>query len=136
MAKIINIRESVAEYNDRGIMAHVCCEAELAELLTASGSLQKSRAALKARLDYLAINREQAVQHRQWFEKLKHSESMYALRIVNVQNLRILYAFSGQRIYLLCAFAETERGKRASYQRYIPVAEQRLKEILEVEGHV
>lgn len=136
MAEIINIRESLDKYNGCGIMVHACCEAELAELLTASGSLQKSRAALKARLDYLAINRERAVQHRQWFEKLKHSESMYALRIVNVQNIRVLYAFSGRRIYLLCAFAETEKGKRASYQRYIPVAEQRLKEILEVEGHV
>ena len=136
MAKIINISESVAEYNGCGIMVHACCEAELAELLTASGSLQKSRAALKARLDYLATNRERAVQHRQWFEKLKHNESIYALRIVNVQNIRVLYAFSGRRIYLLCAFAETEKGKRASYQRYIPVAEQRLKEILEVEGHV
>ena len=136
MAKIINIRDSVAEYNDCSIMVDARCEEELADLVTASGLLRKFRASFKARLEYLTKHRERAVQHRNWFEDLKYSAGLYAIRMVDVQNIRVLYAFSGQRIYLLCAFAETERGKRASYQRYIPVAEQRLKEILEVENHV
>lgn len=99
-----------------------------------SGDLRKLRAHFKVRLQYLKTHWDGAVQHSEWFEKLSYDKNLYSLHIATVSNLRILYVLHAHQAWLLCAFAEKNRTKRDSYQRYIPVAQQRLKAILEGEN--
>lgn len=130
MARILKLIAYPDSYNENWCLIHPDCEDELREIADKSGNLRKLRSNFKTRMQYLKVHRENAVQHDEWFEKLSHEKDLYSLHIATVNNLRILYALRDDQVWLLCAFAEKDRAKRASYRRYIPVAQKRLEEII------
>lgn len=49
---------------------------------------------------------------------------------LGVSNIRILFAYRNNKVYLLCAFYERQGHKNTEYDAHIPVAQKRLAEIL------
>jgi len=131
MAEKLKLLEFPNRLNENWCLMHPQCEDELRDIADASGNLRRLRSSFNSRMQYLKIHWENAVQHHEWFEKLSHEKNLYSMHIARVNNLRILYVLHGNQVWLLCAFTERERKKRDSYQRYIPVAQKRLKEVLE-----
>lgn len=67
-------------------------------------------------------------------EHLSGYSSLNSMRFVfGSSNIRILFSFLDGKIYLLCAFYERKGKKNTEYSTYIPVALQRLNELLEGE---
>lgn len=135
MVQKLKLIEFPDRYDERWCLMHIQCEDELRDIAQHSGNIRKLRANFKTRLKYLKDHWEKAVEHHEWFEKLSHEKSLYSLHIATVNNLRILYVLHDDQAWLLCAFAEKSRTKRDSYQRYIPVAQKRLNEILEGDNY-
>lgn len=111
------------------IKIHIDCENELREIERDYCNKEKFLSDLRARLNYLNEKREEAVFHREWFEKLKHAEKLYSMHMAKINNTRVLYCFYERKIYLLCAFCEKSRGKRDSYPQFIEIAEKRYSDI-------
>jgi len=64
-------------------------------------------------------------------EHLGGSSSLCSMRFpLGVSNIRILFAYRNNKVYLLCAFYERQGHKNTEYDAHIPVAQKRLAEIL------
>ena len=86
-------------------------------------------ALLDQRIAYLDENGERAIGHTAWFERLKHYDgAYYALRIVRLANIRVIYTHIDRKPFLLYAFCETARGnaKTDSYKTACKIASARL----------
>ncbi len=65
-------------------------------------------------------------------EHLSGYANLNAMRFLfDGSNIRILFAFLDGKIYLLCAFYERKGKRNTEYSSYIPIASQRLDELLE-----
>ena len=113
------------------------CEREIYDIVSKSGLLERFYSDYEYRIRLLAEYRDRApIFHSKWFEKLTrpHKKSLYSLHMARINNLRILYSI-GDRIILLCAFAEKQPAtrKRQSYMQYTPIADARLKKYEEAD---
>lgn len=119
------------------IRAHRDYESDLIYILERSGKKADFTAKYKMRLKYLEERREQCVLKRDWFETLKHTGSLYSIKFKDDKNIRILFSFveyKGISYAILLHAFEEKSGKRkspTSYDTAIPIAQQRLKEVLE-----
>lgn len=115
------------------IRIHQKCQQELKDLIDKSGKKGRFKARYKNRLDYLHKNGREAIQHPSWFEDLKHEKELYSLHLDDIDNVRILYMISEEKIYLLCAFKEKKKANagRNSYAGNIPLALSRITDIEE-----
>jgi len=111
-------------------------ENDLRNILERSGKKDDFAGKYKMRLKFLDARRENCVQKRDWFEVLKYGNKLYAMKIKDDKNIRILFSFveydSIKYAVLLHAFEE-KKGKRKSSTSYVTairVAQQRLKEVL------
>lgn len=117
-------------FNVPGIMIHSDCCDELRSMLEKSGKKAQFAAAFGQRLRFLLEHREKAIQHREWFEKMKYTEDLFAMRFMRIDNIRIPYIIMSNGIYLLHAFKETSRGNDPhSYKHSVQVARTRMKDI-------
>lgn len=119
------------DFHLQKIRIHSACEAELKELIEKSGHEAMFKAHFRKRLSFLQEKWEKAVEHRNWFELLK-GEGLYSLRLVNINNIRILYVLRKKHAFLLCAFKK--KGKKPgedSYAHYTPIARSRMSDIKE-----
>lgn len=116
-------------YASNEILIHKKCEEELRDLVQKSGQVARLKSDYKARLDFLGKHLENAIAHREWFEKLTDEKDLYSLRLVRISNIRILYVIQEGTAYLLCAFAERSDSRRARYESFTPVAHERQKQI-------
>lgn len=133
MSKILRMNPYPEAYNAEWVRMDYRCLEEVYNIVIKSGNIEAFKAHFKVRHEYLQKHWEYATSHRQWFERLSHEAGLYSLHMASINNMRILYVLHGSEVWHLCAFAEKESGKRQSYKRYIPIARQRLKEILEEE---
>lgn len=117
-------------YESSKIMMHKKCSDELKKLIDKSGKKTRFAAQFKIRLDFLARHGANAVQHDEWFEDLKHTNGIYAIRFVSIDNIRILYVIHNSAAFLLHAFKETSKGNDGkSYSHGIEIAYTRLNDL-------
>ena len=119
------------------IRTHWDYENDLKDILERSGKKDDFTSKYKMRLKFLDERRENCVQKRDWFEVLKYGNKLYAMKIKDYKNIRIIFSFVEYKdikyAVLLHAFEE-KTGKRkspTSYDTAIRVAQQRLKEVIE-----
>lgn len=135
MLKIGNIYYP-SEFKKEYIKAHFNFEEDLKDLLEGSGFKEDFSGKYKARLTHLEMTKEGCTQRSAWFEKLKGVRDLYSIRFDKSQkNIRILFAFvayKGEKFAVLLYVFEEKGNKRLSKQSYdkaIPVALKRLKEV-------
>lgn len=127
MDKIIPMPGYEIARNGGKTQIHKECVREIEEIVKRTGNKTQFQAHYNMRLDYLEEHRENACVMRKWFERLKYVDiPLYSLHIAVIDNMRILYVFIEDRIYLLCAFSEKSSGRRKSYKQYIEVAKNRI----------
>ena len=111
--------------------ANVCihreCKKEL-ELLVQKENIAAFIGAYQDRISFLSQNIGRETFHRQWFEILKGTKGLRAIRFLSIQNIRILYHVDGKNAYLLVAFEERQGHKKGEYARYIHPAYLRCEE--------
>lgn len=114
-----------------GVFCHPDVNEDLEGILEHAGCIGMVRAKLEKALEYLDENGRRAVQHREWFEKLKGVDDMFSLHVACVANIRILYVFFGQKPILLYAFSEKAKAtaRAKSYATAIPFALKRMGEL-------
>jgi hypothetical protein len=124
-------------FNGGFIRTHWNYENDLKDILERSGKKDDFIGKYKMRLRFLDEYREKSVLKRDWFEALKHTNKLYAIKIKDDKNIRILFSFveyKGTKYAILLHAFEEKKGKRkspTSYDTAIPIAQQRLKEVLE-----
>lgn len=126
------------EFHGRHIRTHLDFESDLTYILERSGRKADFGGKYKQRLRFLDERHKNCIQRSDWFEKLKHANNLYAMKFNrNEKNIRILFSFISceeiQYAVLLYAFDEKDRKNqsRFSYGSSIPIAQERLKEVLE-----
>lgn len=123
-----------------GVFVHMSIHDDLRDLLERIDRREqaKVKALLLRQLEFLDEHGASAVAHGAWFERLKHQkEAYYAMRIICLANIRIIYIFIDRKPFLLCAFGEKAKGSAntKSYSAACSKAEGRLTEIREELGH-
>lgn len=123
-------------FNSKYIRIHPGCEDDLRNLLANSGLEEDFWGKYRQRLRFLDDRREDCAAKRDWFEVLKNTGGLYAIKFnKSEKNIRIIFTFVKCRglsfAVLLCAFAEKDRKRnsRYGYATWIKVAQLRLKEV-------
>lgn len=108
------------QFNYPNVQVERRCQDDLRRLIEDSGLREKLRSGYSARLKVLNMHPTNAhhINHN-WFEHLKHYNSLYSVLFKGVENLRILYTVNEGRVYLLCAFKEKSKE---DYERNIQIA--------------
>ncbi len=109
------------------------CLPEIRDIVMKSGNTLRFVKDYQARIQRLKELGELAHSRQpEWFEKLRHikGSTLYSLRFIRIDNMRILYAVISNRYILLCAFKEKGKGtsKTQSYRQYTDIALRRLDE--------
>ena len=105
---------------------------DLLELLSSSGVEKRFLKRLEKYLQQLREDGEKAIGKKgDPMEHLGGSSSLCSMRFpLGVSNIRILFAYRNNKVYLLCSFYERQGHKNTEYDAHIPVAQKRLAEIL------
>lgn len=125
-------------FHTKYIRTHWDFESELKDLLERSGQKADFCGKYKLRLRFLDERKGKCTFKRDWFEKLKKANKLYSIKFKDEKNIRIIFSFIEYRgcnyALLLHAFEEKDdkNKSRYSYDGAIPVAQQRLKEVLEI----
>jgi len=126
------------DFNAKYIRTHFDFEADLTSMLERSGQKADFWGKYKLRLRFLDERKEKCVLKSDWFEELRQAEGLYSMKFDKSQkNIRILFAFIAcnkvKYALLLCAFEEKDNKKKSlySYSKRIPIAQKRLKEVLD-----
>ena len=106
---------------------------DLLDLLSSSGVEKRLFSKLTDYIKKLCTYGEAAIGGRgDPMEHLSGYANLNAMRFLfDGSNIRILFAFLDGKIYLLCAFYERKGKRNTEYSSYIPIALQRLDELLE-----
>lgn len=114
---------------------HPECMGEIIQLIHKTGVEQRFLSILRRRLKALAEHREKVVLYEpENFESIKKVSDIYSMHIVaNQLNLRVLFSFSKQGELLLHTFYERSGKKNSSYEAHLPIAKERLKQMLSEE---
>lgn len=121
-------------FNSKYIRVHSLFEEELKAILEKSGHKPEFWPKYRQRLRHLDERKTKCILKQDWFEKLKHEDELYSIKIKDEKNIRILFAFIAYKnieyAILLYPFEEKEKKKKkSSYEAAKPVARERLKEI-------
>lgn len=105
---------------------------ELLELLSSSGTEKRFLKRLEKYLQQLREEGEKAIGKKgDPMEHLKGPSSLCSMRFpLGVSNVRILFFYKNNKVYLLRAFYERRGHKNTEYDAHIPVAQKRLAEML------
>ncbi len=120
------------QFFSKKIFYHPEFENDLRDLIEKSGFERKFKPLFKQRLDFLEERMSKCTEKKDWFEKLKKTDDLFAIRF-NKQNknIRIIFTFtdsSGEQIaVLLCNFEE--KGKK-DYTKAVELAAKRRIELL------
>ncbi len=119
------------------IKAHWDFEEDLKDILERSGFRDDFSSKCKQRLKYLEESKEKCIQRSAWFEKLKKTDGLYSIKFDKSQkNIRIIFTFVSLKeekyAVMLHGFEEKESKKKSkfSYDKAIPVAQKRLREVV------
>ena len=106
---------------------------ELIEIIKESGVENKFFKVFQDRIKVLKDHGLESIILFKEFEKLKHYENMYSMRIKisRAINIRILYSYLDNGEILLHCFDKKSDSKVNDYVSHVPVALERLKEINE-----
>ncbi len=125
-------------FNAKYIRTYFNFEIDLTNLLDRSGKKVDFWGKYRQRLRFLDERKEKCVLKSDWFEELKQTDGLYSMKFNKSQkNIRIFFAFieynSVKYALLLCAFEEKDNTNKSqnSYSAGIPVAQKRLKEVLD-----
>ncbi|MDD3894779.1 MAG: hypothetical protein PHU36_07155 [Syntrophomonadaceae bacterium] len=120
------------------IMTHWDFENDLKDVLERSGQKNDFIGKYKQRLRFLDDRRDKCILKHDWFEELKQADGLYSIKFNNTQkNIRIIFTFieynEHKYALLLSAFAEKDKKKMSqySYRKHIPLAQRRLREVIE-----
>lgn len=126
------------EFNSKYIITHPDYESDLTAILERSGRKADFCNKYKNKLRFLEERKKTCVQRSNWFEDLRRADQINAIRFDrNEKNIRILFSFieykGVQYAILLYAFEEKDNKNRSrtSYNTGIPIAEKRLKEVMD-----
>lgn len=110
---------------------HPECIQEIMDLILYRGIISQFYKMFRKNTEVLMGDEADVLQHPN-FEKLKKANNLYSMRIkCSKANLRILYTYrKGKLALLLCCFYERSDSKE-TYEKYIPIALRRLKEMEE-----
>lgn len=116
----------------QGFSCHPDLCTDLSNIISRSGFEAKFLSLLLIRLKYLQSNGKNAINYPEGFEALRHSENLYSMRLSGKGfNIRILYTFLSDHMpLLLLGFEEKSGKKRTDYTSYIPVAEERIRNVI------
>lgn len=124
-------------FHGKYIRTHWDFEGDLEDILDKSGKKADFWGKYKQRLQFLEERKRDCILRKNWFEKLKHVNDLYAVLFdKSEKNIRILFSFIEYKgveyAVFLYAFEEKDNKKnsRFSYSTGIPVAQKRLKEVL------
>jgi hypothetical protein len=133
LGKILYPEEFKAKY----IRTHWDFENDLQNVLERSGFKDDFRGKYKQRLKFLDERQEKCILKNDWFEELKQTNGLYAMKFNKSQkNIRILFTFikyKGIRYALLLNVFEEKDNKNMSqnsYGKHISLAQKRLKEVI------
>ena len=118
-------RDIIAFPKYSNVWMHSKCRDEIIRLIRPE-EVPEFIAAYESRVDYLSKNMGQEISHRTWFEVLKKSQGLRAIRFLKCHNLRILYVIENGKAYLLLAFEERKGHRNTEYSSYIEPALNRL----------
>ncbi len=124
-------------FNSKHIRTHRDFEDDLKAILERSGNKAEFCGRYKQRLRFLDERYERCVLKRDWFEKLRHADGLFSMKFNKVQkNIRIIFTFVEYKgvkyALLLYVFEEKDNKNKSqySYNTAIPIAQNRLKEVL------
>lgn len=108
---------------------------DLLNLIVSSGVEKRFVTKLDQYLDKLSTYGEAAIGGKgDPMEHLSGQTLLSSMRfLLNNANLRVLFSFLNGKVYLLSAFYERKGKRNTEYDSYIPVALQRLDELLKGE---
>lgn len=120
------------QFFSKKIFYHPEFEDDLRNLIEKSGFGGKFKPLFKQRLDFLEERMEKCTQKSDWFEKLKNTDDLFAIRFNKKnKNIRIIFTFTDsskkQIAILLCNFEEKDKK---DYTKAIELATKRRAEIL------
>ncbi|MDD3898412.1 MAG: hypothetical protein PHE82_05640 [Syntrophomonadaceae bacterium] len=125
-------------FKAKRIRTHWNFENDLQDILERSGHKADFWGKYKQRLQFLDDRQKECVLKSDWFEELKQADGLYSMKFNRSQkNIRILFAFIKYNklkcALLLYAFEEKDNKNmsRYSYSTRIPLAQERLKEVME-----
>ncbi len=120
------------------IKTHWDFEDDLQDILERSGQKADFWGKYRQRLQFLDDRQNACILRSDWFEKLKQADGLYSMKFNKSQkNIRILFTFIEYNklkcALLLYAFEEKDdkNMSRYSYSTRIPMAQKRLKEVME-----
>ncbi|KRQ86532.1 hypothetical protein ABG79_01741 [Caloramator mitchellensis] len=118
------------QFNTHKILIHQKCQEELMDILEKSGFKQKFNSLYRQRLKFLEERGTECYQKFDWFEILKNTNGLYAMRFKSLKNLRIIFKFTDDNrkniAILLCSF---EEKSKKDYKEAIVQANKRFEEI-------
>ncbi|MCX7883494.1 MAG: type II toxin-antitoxin system RelE/ParE family toxin [Caloramator sp.] len=118
------------QFNTRNIFIHSKCQEELMGIIETSGFKQKFSSLYRQRLRHLEERGTKCYQKSDWFEILKNTNGLYAMKFKSLKNLRIIFTFTDESIkniaILLCTF---EEKSKKDYKDAIIIANKRKEEI-------
>lgn len=120
------------QFFSKKIFCHPKFENDLRNLLEKSGFEGKLKPLFKQRLDFLEERMEMCTYKRDWFEKLKNTDDLFAIRFNKKnKNIRIIFTFTysskKQIVVLLCNF---EEKVKKDYSKAIDLATKRRADML------
>ncbi|MBN2285845.1 MAG: hypothetical protein JXQ26_03220 [Tissierellales bacterium] len=118
------------ELNNANIKSYYKLDEELRDIIEESGSRETFIRLYRQRLKFLGDRKYRAIDKRDWFESLKNEKDLYAIKIKNKLNIRIVYTMMKIKdidfIILLSVFKEKDKK---DYEKAIRTARKRMGEI-------
>ena len=116
---------------------HPECAEEIRTLVISSGNEKRFLNTFTKNTLYLTQFGHDVILYSRNFEKLKNAKDLYSMKLKIPQlNLRIVYTYKKDKLaILLVGFCERSDSKE-TYDKYIPVAYKRMKEMEEKEWRI
>lgn len=113
------------------VIFHPDAAREAMKLINKSGNEKRFIRQFATRLDELTENGIKAIESKN-FEKPSKAIDIFSMKFdTSEYNFRFLFAFDSQGEIILCCFIEEFGKNTTSYQRFLPIAKKRLKEMKE-----
>lgn len=124
-------------FNTEFVFVHYQYEEDLKSLLDESGYVQTFIRKYRKCLKFLSVLKTDCTVQSKLFEKLKHHDNLYSIKIFGQKNIRIIFQFikRDKRTIAVLLFPFQEKDNKqntaTSYETAIEIAQERLKELLE-----
>lgn len=124
------------KFNTEFVFVHYKYEEDLRSLLDESGYIQNFVKKYRKCLKFLSELKTDCTVQGRLFEKLKHQNDLYSIKIYGQKNIRIIFQFvkDNKRTIAVLLFPFQEKDSKqntaTSYETAIEIAQERLKELL------